>query len=273
MKLNAHVYTFYWQLKKNLVNTHFSPLFFVLSQLLWPLILIGTYYLSYTPLMDPALPGVEGFSRGESMFAYLIPGVVVVYLYLEYVSIGFSLSVNRDYGVLEPVFLSPVNRMLWLFGTATAALPSGFTAATGFIVSSVFIFGVNLPHPVLFMLLVLFVILGSIPWGALVCAVFLCGRNSRFLYSVFETPAEFMSGSRFPLSALPAVLSGMAFFYPLSHAVNLLRAVWSVDIARDTVFKEMLIIPFLGFLYAAAATLLFSWAERKGKRDGTLTFA
>lgn len=272
MKWHGTFYTLYWQLKKSLKNLHFHFLFFLLSQLIWPLILVAVFSLSYTPLIeDPSsLPGDFGFEGG--LFAYIVPGIIVIYLYLEYVNLGIGLSRDRDYGVLEPIFLTPVNRLLWLFGTALSIIPSGVISSTGFLVSARIIFGLTIPHPFFLGLAILFVIISSIPWGALVCAIFLSGRNSRFLYAFFETPAEFLSGSRFPLTALPAGLSAAALFYPLSHGINLLRFFQQEQLSRVLIGREVIWLIVQGIVYTALALFLFTSAEERGKRNGTLTF-
>ena len=272
MNNRSHYYTLYWQLKKSLKSLHFHFLFFLLSQLVWPLILVGTFYLSYTPLLDPADPVINSFSGGSDLFTYLVPGIIVIYLYLEYVTLGFGLSMDRDYGVLEPIFLTPVNRLLWLFGTALSIFPSGIFASAGFLLSSHLIFGIGLPHPFILSGFIVFIILASIPWGAMVCSIFLSGRNTRFLYTMFEAPAEFLSGSRFPLIALPVFLSGVALFYPLSHAISLLRFCWYPLVPWKDVLKESLWIVGLGVIYTFVSIVIFTWAEERGKRNGTLTF-
>ncbi|MBI9103082.1 MAG: ABC transporter permease [Spirochaetales bacterium] len=268
----ASYFTLYWQVKKTLKSLHFNLLFFLLSQLVWPLILVGTYYLSYTPLLKPGAPEVAAFAGGADLFTYLIPGIIVIFLYMEYVSTGFGLSIDRDYGVLEPIFLSPVNRLLWLFGNTISIFPSGILASAGFVLSSHIIFSIHIPHPALLSVLILFVILTSLPWGAMVCSIFLSGRNMRFLYAVFETPGEFLSGSRFPLTALPGLLSGLAVLYPLSHAVNILRYCWFETIPWQKVFVEGSWLIGLGLIYALLSMIIFSAAEEKGKSRGNLTF-
>ncbi len=272
MKLDAFLYTLFWQLKRSLKSMHFNPLFFILSQLIWPLILVGTFFLSYTPLMNPSQPEIVEFTGGGSLWTYLVPGIIVLFIYMEYVSIGFQLSIDRDYGVLEPVFLSPVNRMVWLFGTALSVLPAGLLSSAGFIFSAHILFSISLAHPFLLMASIFFILLTSLPWGALVLSVFLSGRNTRFLYTVFETPGEFLSGSRFPLTALPVFLSSIALFYPLSHAVKLLRLSWLITIPLQIYLKECLWLIGLGLIYSFFAVFLFKWAEERGKRHGTLTF-
>jgi len=268
----AHFYTLYWQLKKSLKSLHFHISFFLLSQLIWPLILVTTFYFSYTPILNPVDSVLQSFSGGTDLYTFLIPGIIVLFLYMEYVSLGFGLSMDRDYGVLEPIFLTPVNRLLWLFGTALSILPSGILASTGFLLSSHLLFGISLPHPFIMAGFILFIIISSIPWGSMVCAIFLSGRNTRFLYTIFETPAEFLSGSRFPIVALPAFFSGIALFYPLSHGITLLRFSWHSIIPWNDVLKEVIWIIGLGILYTCISIFIFTWAEERGKRNGTLAF-
>jgi ABC-2 type transport system permease protein len=251
---------------------HFNLLFFLLSQLLWPIILLGTFYLSYTPLIDPSKPRVAEFIGGGTLWTFLVPGIIVIYLYMEYLGLGSQLARDRDYGVLEPIFLSPVNRMIWLFGTASSVLPSGIISSTGFLLSAHFLFSIELPHPFVLTLLLFIVLLTSVPWGAMVCAIFLSGRNSRFLYAIFETPGEFLSGSRFPVTALPVFLSSLSLFYPLSHAVSLLRLGWYQNILWQKILKEVFYLGALSILYLCIAIFLFHRAEERGKQQGTLTF-
>jgi len=179
---------------------------------------------------------------------------------------------DRDYGVLEPIFLSPVNRSLWLLGATSGAIPSALTGAVGFSICSFFIFGIFPPHPLWAFFLLFFVIIFSLPWGCLICAIFLSGRNSRLLYAIFETPSEFMSGARFPLNALPSLLSGLATVYPLSHAVKLLRYAFSSTPSLKGPLQEILWLTVLGVLYSAIAFFLFKRAEKRGKENGTLCF-
>ena len=272
MQSDSMIYTIYWQLKRSLKSMHFNFLFFLLSQLLWPLILVGTFYLSYSPLMNPAEPSLNNFTGGDGLWSYLVPGIIVLFLYMEYVTLGTGLSHDRDYGVLEPVFLSPVNRLVWLFGTTLSVIPAAVLSSTGFLISAHFLFSISMPHPILVGLFIFVVILTSLPWGAMICAIFLCGRNTRLLYTIFETPGEFLSGSRFPISALPVMLSSVALLYPLSHAVTLLRYGWYEFIPWADVLKEGIWLIGLGIVYLIISILLFRWAEERGKEQGTLTF-
>lgn len=266
------LYTIYWQLKRSIKTMHFNLMFFILGQLIWPMILVGTYYLGYTPLLDDSNSLINLISSEGSLWSFLLPGIIVISLFNQYISIGTHLSFDRDYGILEPIFLSPVNRALWLLGGCTSIIPSGLLSSIGFIVSTHFIFNINIPHPFLLLFAIFIIIILSISWGAMVCSIFLIGRNSRVLYAVFESPAEFLSGARFPIVALPALLSLIAIAYPLSHSVNIIRSFWLKNIQWNVVLKESLTLCVLSIIYIFLALLIFKFAEERGKREGNLTF-
>lgn len=265
-------YTIYWQLKRAIKNMHFNIWFFLLGHLIWPMIMVGTYYLGYTPLMDEFNSITALLTDGGSLWSYLLPGIVVLSLFGQYITIGTHLSFDRDYGILEPIFLSPVNRTLWLLGGCASIIPSGILSSFGFMISSSLIFKIEIPHPFLLVFFTLYIIIFSMPWGALVSSIFLIGRNSRLLYAIFESPAEFLSGARFPILSLPGILSSIALIYPLSHAVNILRYILVDQISWSLLVREMSVFVLLSIIYIVIAIVLFSFAEERGKRAGTLTF-
>lgn len=266
------LYTIYWQLKKTIKTIHFNPLFFIIGQLLWPILLLGTFYLGYSPLIDNKDSFLKVLSDSESIWSYLLPGIILTYIFMEFVTLGIHLSMDRDYGVLEPIFISPVNRVKWLMGNTTSAVPSGLLAATGFLISSSLIFSIKIHHPFYILAGILFIIATSLPWGGTVCTIFLSGRNQRVLYSLFEVPAEFMSGVRFPITALPSILSTIAVAFPLAHSVALLRLLFKKSIPWSLVMNKGVILLGLSLIYLVIAILLFKRAESRGKRDGNLTF-
>lgn len=268
----ALLYTLFWQLKRSIKTMHFNPLFFIIGQLIWPLFLLGTFYLGYTPLMDDKNSLLKLLTDSNSLWNYLLPGIIVTSLFMEYVNLGSHLSMDRDYGILEPIYISPVNRILWLVGNTTSVIPSGIISTIGFILSSHLIFNIPIPHPFYLFIALLFILISSLPWGAMVCSIFLSGRNQRVLYSIFETPAEFLSGVRFPITALPMVLSSLAVIFPLSHCVKILRFVFMNNIPWDKVFRESITLILLSFCYLFVAIILFNRAEERGKQQGTLTF-
>jgi len=260
----------YRHVHRSMKSMHLNPLTFFLQQTTWPILTAAAAYFSYAPLYD-GLRGALPFTGAMDFRTWLCSGMAVLALYLEYVNLGSHLAMDRDYGILEPVFISPVNRGLWLFGTVLGALPSVFLGFSAFMASSALFFGFALPSVGRLLTAFAVVFAFSLPWGALVCSIFLSGRNSRFLYALFETPAEFLSGARFPLSALPNALAFVASLYPLSLAIGVIRAAWSASFYAELPGLCLRLLA-MALAYAALAWSILHRAEKRGKRDGTLSF-
>ncbi len=262
----------YWQSLKGFKSQHFNKLFFLMQQISWPLLNCLTYYLFYSPLFEGnELPASfdSGFFK---IMSYIIPGILVLSIFNEYINTGAAMGVQRDYGILEPIYISPVNRTLWLISNAAGVLPSFLASYAGFLISAHIVFRVQPPNILIFIALSILIFVLSLPWGSLVCAIFLTGRNMRLVYALFETPSEFLSGIRFPVAALPGALSFAALAYPLSHCVKLLRTAYLPVIDLIIIGRELATLSLLAVIYLLASSLILRYAEYRGKVEGTLTF-
>jgi len=261
-----------WECRKTMRQVYLKPEAFILQFLLWPLINLTILVCCYAPFT-----GSQGWLRPLSftgrlnLGAYLTAGTFVVGLYGQYVLTGFILAWQRDQGVLEAVYLTPVRRLVHLLGNALAGAISGLASVVGFLVFGLILFDVEAANPLILLPAVLIVILTSLPWGALLCAIFLVGRNQRVLFSLFEEPAEFLAGVRFPPQALPGAFTALSAIYPISHGVSLLRAVLSYA-PTAVLQRETCWLCGLGLVYLAGAWAISRYAERRGKTNGTLSY-
>lgn len=259
-----------WECRKTMRQVYLKPEAFILQFLLWPLInltILVCYYAPFTGRLGWLRP--LAFTGDLSLGAYLTAGTFVVGFYGQYVLTGTILAWQRDQGVLEAVYLTPVHRLVHLLGNALAGAVSGL-ASVGFMAFGLILFDVEATNPLILIPAVLIVILTSLPWGALLCAIFLVGRNQRVLFSFFEEPAEFLAGVRFPPQALPGALAVLSAFYPISHAVGLLRAALSYA-PMAVLQRETCWLCGLGLVYLAGAWAISWYAERRGKMYGTLS--
>jgi ABC-2 type transport system permease protein len=251
---------------------HFNLPVFILQQLSWPLIYLVTLYFTYSPFQGTS--GTIAALTGElELWPFLFAGVFIINLFQEYVIIGFSFSFTRDFGMLEIIYLSPANRFIWILGNTTTAFLSAALNFLGFIFISTFLFRIHFPHPILTVGLVIFTIISSLGWGVFISSIFLIGRNARFLYAIFETPAEFFSGLRFPLKILPTALFSITLVYPLRHSIALIRHSLLVEIDIQKLVAEIIFCTVLGILYGIVSIGIIAYAEWRGKERGDLSFS
>ncbi len=262
----------YWQSLKVFKSQHFNKLFFLMQQISWPLLNCLIYYLFYSPLFEGTEMPASFDSGFFKIMSYIIPGILVLSLFNEYINTGAAMGGQRDYGILEPIYISPVNRTLWLISNTAGVLPSFMASYAGFLISAHIVFRVQPPNILLFLILSILIFILSLPWGSLVCAIFLTGRNMRLVYALVETPSEFLSGIRFPVKALPWALSFAALAYPLSHCAKLLRTAYSPVIDISFIYRELISLSILAVIYLVASSLILRYAEYRGKVEGNLTF-
>jgi ABC-2 type transport system permease protein len=263
-----------WEVRRRFNSTYLKAETLLLQLCLWPLVTLATLVFSYAPFTggrgwERPLP----FTGGLSLGTYLILGTFAISVFGEYIVGGFSLSWDRDQGILEAVYLTPASRLGYLIGNALGSALMGAASLLVYVVLGAALFHARLDHPLVLVSAALLVLATSLPWGALLCAIFLVGRNTRVLYSLFESPAEFLSGVRFPVQALPLALYAVAGVYPLTHAVSLLRAAaaprldWAI-LGREAAWLVCLAVVYLGLARATVA-----YAERRGKVQGNLSYS
>ncbi|MCG8569056.1 MAG: ABC transporter permease [Spirochaetes bacterium] len=264
----------YWQVLRGLKGSYISPLILILQQVTWPLILVVTLYFTYSPFTGKSGENiVPSFTHSLPLWTYLLTGIFVLHLFLEYINIGGRLSFERDFGVLEIVYLSPVSRIFWLVSNAFSGLVTGILSFIAFAFIAIYLFDIKIYHPWLLTVMVFYFLLMSLPWGAFVIAVFLAGRNMRLFYAIFETPAEFLSGTRFPIQSLPFFLFGIAFIYPISHSVSLIRNCFAQTVDPLLIIKNEILLLILAIVYLCLAYFMILYAEKKGKNKGDLTYS
>jgi lipooligosaccharide transport system permease protein len=77
-----------------------------------------------------------------------------------------------------------------------------------------------------------------------------------YYFTLFIAPMTFFSGAFFPLDNLPAAVGDISPFLPLTHAVNLMRALVTGDFTGSTLGSlAIVIIATLAFFLIAAAVM------------------
>lgn len=207
-----------------------------------------------------------------SLSAFLLTGTFVIGIYSGYINIGFQLAFQRDFGVLEALFITPINRLQFLVGNTLSNTLTGTMTLLIFFISGLFLLHVKIVHPIILLLSIIISALTSIPWGAFLCSIFLLGRNSRVIYSLFEEPAEFLSGVRFPVLALPSLLFIFSSIYPITHSVNLMRTAINNSVNWHAFINDILWLVGLGLVYLLLAAVIVYIAEQRGKKQGNLSY-
>lgn len=77
-----------------------------------------------------------------------------------------------------------------------------------------------------------------------------------YYWTLFITPMFLFSGIFFPLERLPDVVEGIAWFTPLYHGVNLMRALWLTGDIGDAINAATWIVAVTGLLFVLPLNIL-----------------
>lgn len=245
-------------------------LFFqVLQPLIWlaPVYFLGRSFAGAGPSAGfAAYTGV-----GDYMSFILLGTVLSNYVGTVFWGMGYALKREMDLGVLESNWLAPIPRPLFLAGQTVASFAITTVTSAATLAAGAWLFGFvvngSLVGAVLALLPTLVALYG---FGFAFAGLVLLLREANTMVDVSNYVVTTLSGSNFPVQALPGFLLPLALALPLTYGYDLLRA---------TLIHTRTILPVpaelgitLGFMVVMAlvGSRAFGLVERRCRTLGTL---
>ncbi len=160
-------------------------------------------------------------------FDFLAPGVIGMSIIFTAIFSGIELIWDRQFGFLKETMVAPVSRTNIMIGRTLG----GATVATiqGLIVFIITLFFGVLPYNwALVPLLIVFMLLVAMLFtalGTMIASLLEDMQGFQLIMNFLVQPLFFLSGALFPLGGLPAALSAIVKFDPLSYGVDSFRAI------------------------------------------------
>ena len=107
--------------------------------------------------------------------------------------------------------------------------------------------------------------------GLLSAGVTMVTRRSNPVNVLLNASSALLSGVVYPVSVLPGWLRSASNFLPLTHALELFRQALLADAPPSRLVRPLLSLGIFGVVLAIAGTLVFSWALRRARIDGSLS--
>ncbi|MDR9506155.1 ABC transporter permease [Brevibacillus agri] len=241
------------------------------SLLIWPAIMFVTAYYSFAPFRLGADSPLARFLSPEQLPLFLLTGYLGYIFFWCLVQSAWQMSFERQAGTMEMIFISPVNRLAFLYGRSLSSLVEGVWLFFCFtLLALLFVGGVHLSGwwavPLAFV-----VLLGSaIVWGGFLSVLFLFSRDSSFLYTVLDEPMLIFSGVRLPPMAYPLWAKAISFCFPLTYALQLVRGLLMEGASLASLLPELALLVGVLLVLVMATVLLLKKAERHMKETGNM---
>lgn len=206
------------------------------------------------------------FAFGDRLDAVVV-GYVLWTLNLYIINdIAIGLQSEAQTGTLEQVFLSPWGAPRVFLARAVASLALRLTLIVGIVVVLMGISGSRLAFPVTLLLpLVSLVMAGyGLAFGMGACA--LVFKRVQQVLGIVQFLLLFLLAA--PLEEATGAMQYLRFFLPMLPSTGLLRDLMARDLGLDWGIYGLALLN--GAAYLVGGLLVFRWAERVAKRNGSL---
>ncbi|MET7356886.1 ABC transporter permease [Streptomyces sp. NPDC005562] len=203
--------------------------------------------LLYLLFFGPLLTGLPLGSRGDS-WQVLVPGLLLQLGLFGASYSGFALIIEKQFGVVERMRVTPVSRLALLLGRVLRDAALFVFQAVLLVVAAV---AMGLRAPLAGILLgfafvgVLTIVLASLSYAL----AMLVSKPHEFgpVVNAVSMPAMLLSGLMLPMALAPGWLDVLSHFMPFRYLVDAVRAAYVGDYASTAMLY--------GVLTAAALTL------------------
>lgn len=217
------------------------------------LILLPVGYLLIMGLMMGSI--VQSFNyEGANMtyISFIAPGIVADQILMGGSMAGWVLWSDKRTGMLEQIFSMPFSRFEYLFSNLLAMILVTFAGALIMVLVAIPFVSINIT--VLgFLLVVVFLILGTLTFGAIMLALGARVKSNQIfnmISNVMFFVVTFTSSVFYPItSQTPRALAIAATFNPLTYVVDGIRnAFINASTAADLYYVVILVITSVVFM-------------------------
>lgn len=210
------------------------------------------FLLLFAPLLEK-IAGVSGF--GANALVAFVPGLIVMTALYGTSFVGFGFIDEMRLGVIERLCVTPVNRTAIFLGRSLSSVVF-LSIQVSFMLVLAYFFGLRAPIGGVLLSYIFVALIGFSCATASNCLAYVL-KNEDALAPVtnfFLVPIYLLAGVMLPMTMAPNWLQNIAFFNPLTHAVNAVRALFLGQYTSLTVwagYGVMLVAAVLAFIIAA----------------------
>jgi ABC-2 type transport system permease protein len=257
-------------MKKQHKNYFFNKTIYI-SLFIWPVLTFVTAYYSYKPFRLDKIVGELGYINENNLIIFVLMGYICLIFFRCFVQSAWRFSMERTFGTLELIYMTPANRLAFIAGNAVSSL---FESIWLFVVFALGVFALNAAAYKISIIsalvgIVLLIVLAML-WGMMLNALFLFSRDSNFLFTVLEEPMEIFAGIKVPTAVFPIWAKAISAVFPLTYIAEMLRRIFIRGDSLLQIKGFVLISIIIGFLMLFATVILLRLGERYAKKTGNM---
>lgn len=212
------------EFKRTFLNNNINK-FYVFSTILWPILsLIHVLYnLSVFPIKDIKINELK--TENEILF-FIFIGYCVYIIFTNSIRTSYNFIDERYQGTLGQVFMSPINKVLWIYLRTISQIisTSWFFLILFFLYTNIYL-GVKYIFFKYTIYSLLVLLICSWVWTALVSSICIILRDSSIFLLLVEGAQATFSGQKVPLSISPKVIRYIGSFIPMTYTIIYMRTI------------------------------------------------
>jgi daunorubicin resistance ABC transporter membrane protein len=180
--------------------------------------------LVFLLILGVGLAGLMPQLGGHAYELFLFSGILMMAAQAPALSVGSSIIWDRQAGVLRQMLASPARRSTLLIGKCLGGATVA-TCQTAILLAGAGLIGIPYDPVLLASLLgeIALTAFAMTVLGVLLATLVRLPRTFGTVISLLIMPLTFLSGSMFPLSAMPRWMAAVALANPLSYAIDAMR--------------------------------------------------
>jgi len=254
----------YKRKRKELKNA--TPLTYILGRVIRGLFTILVSHFMYENVFNQTVSDsfIENSGSLDYMTFVVIGSAVHVLGVSTMMSVGRGLISELRMGTLEPLLLSPKNKIAYFLGLMVEQVQR---STVEFII--VLLFGVLFGAKLSFLLSIKsilalsLIIISFFSMSVLVAAMMIYTRDTYVTQNTLFIFMYFICGISFPISYLPLSLQAISSVFPMTHSINLVRYLASGTLLYSNWVTSISFIVILSTLYFM---LGYGWYRRYEKK-------
>ncbi|MFH1426127.1 MAG: ABC transporter permease [Candidatus Kerfeldbacteria bacterium] len=216
--------------------------------------------LSPVAVLKPIQSKIVGIiASNPNYFEFIAPGIMaMVVMTAVLTGLAASISREKETGTLDGILISPINRLSIILGKAVAQSVRGLIQGGIVLLLAFLLFGVTIHGSILLVILLLLLgVFSFVGLGILVSAIATEQETATQLLFMFQFPMLFLSGTFFPILMMPKFMQTIAYFIPLTYAIEALRKVMVLGAGVRSIQTEIIVLATFGVVTLIIAVPAF----------------
>jgi ABC-2 type transport system permease protein len=231
-----------------------------------------TFYFLDKLFGSAVIPYLEPY--GGDYFSFVLIGIA----FSSYLGVGlgtFSGSIRSEQmmGTLEAMLTTPTKISTILIASSLWNYISASINVVIYLLIGAILFGVNMSNANIFAALIILIltIISFSSIGIISACFIMIFKRGDPISGVFGSVSGLLGGVIYPITVLPGWLQNFSYLLPITYSLRSMRHALLQGYATEALAPDIIALVVFSVVMLPISILIFTYAVKKAKMDGSLT--